>query len=56
MTRWSLRSLFVFVAFCAIASRVGREAMESRAQERGLEGLRGLGAIIHVQGQLPIFL
>jgi len=55
MTRWSLRSLFIVVACCAIASRVGREAVEHRNQEGGLTGLRGLGGTIRVEGQLKTF-
>jgi hypothetical protein len=55
MTRWSLRSLFIVVACCAVASRVGREAVEFRAQERGLEGLRGLGTTIRIEGQVKTF-
>lgn len=56
MTRWSLRTLFVVVALCAVASRVASEAVEFRAQERALAGLRGLGPAIVVESPLPIFL
>ena len=56
MTRWSLRTLFVVVALCAVASRVAREAVEFRDQERALAGLRGLGPSIVVESPLPIFL
>jgi hypothetical protein len=56
MIRWSLRSLFVVVALCAVASRVASEAVEFHAQERGLAGLRGLGPAIQVDSSIPSFL
>ena len=36
MLRFSLRSLFVLVGLCAVASRLGSEALAHRAQERQL--------------------
>jgi hypothetical protein len=56
MMRWSLRTLFVVVALCAVASRVASEAVEFRDQEQGLAGLRGLGPAIVVESTLPTFL
>ena len=56
MPRWSLRSLFVVVALCSVASRVASEAVEFQAQERGLAGLRGLGPAIVVESPLKVFL
>jgi len=56
MPRWSLRSLFVVVALCAVASRVASEAVEFRAQERGLAGLRGMGPAILVESPMKVFL
>ncbi len=55
MARFSLRSLFVAVGLCAVAARVGSEALEYRAQERGLAGLHGLGPAIYGNSRLPIF-
>ncbi|HZN32512.1 MAG TPA: hypothetical protein VFB80_01790 [Pirellulaceae bacterium] len=42
MCRWSLRTLFVVVAICGLASRVAREAALAQEQERVLEKLRGI--------------
>ena len=43
MFRWSLRSLFVLVTLCGVASRVASEAVEAQNQERVLEKLRAVG-------------
>jgi hypothetical protein len=56
MARFSLRSLFIAVGLCAVASRLGSEVLEYRAQERGLAGLRALGPAIYGDSRLPVFL
>ena len=43
MFRWSLRTLFIVVAMCGLASRVASEALEAQQQERVLEKLRAVG-------------
>ena len=56
MCRWSLRSLFIVVALCGVASRLASEAIEAQNQERVLEKLRGIGPTIRAENaRLPWF-
>jgi hypothetical protein len=56
MLRFSLKGLFVLVGVCAVASRVGSEALEFRVEEEALSGLRGLGPAIVVESRIKTFL
>ncbi|HZN32510.1 MAG TPA: hypothetical protein VFB80_01780 [Pirellulaceae bacterium] len=46
MFRWSLRSLFILLAVCGVASRVASEAVKSQDQQRILEKLQKLGPLL----------
>ncbi len=56
MTRFSLRSLFVLVGLCAVASRLGSEVLAHREQERALAALQATDPTIRSAGKLSIFL
>ena len=56
MLRFSLRSLFVLIGLCAVASRLGSEVLAHRAHEAALAALQATDPTIRSAGKMSIFL